>query len=170
MLRSRFLRVGGLPGFTLADTPFTALARTSTKVVGRARDKRPARVKSRAGTKDKMNKQSLLKLALISVALFGASAIARAESAFDEAPTPVRTLAPAYPEALRRDGVSGMVSVAVTVDENGNVTNASVAKSTNADFEQPALQAVAQWKFKPAKKAGQAVAVSVVLPVRFSAQ
>ncbi len=117
-----------------------------------------------------MNKKSLLKLALATTILLAASALARAESAFDEPPTPVRTLAPAYPEALRREGVSGMVSVAVTVDENGNVTNASVAKSTNADFEKPALQAVSQWKFKPAKKAGQAVAVSVVLPVRFSAQ
>ncbi len=117
-----------------------------------------------------MNKKSLLKLALATAIFVAASAIARAEAAFDEAPTPVRTLAPAYPEALRRDGISGMVSVAVTVDENGNVTKAAVAKSTNAGFEEPALQAVSQWKFKPAKKAGQAVAVSVVLPVRFSAQ
>lgn len=117
-----------------------------------------------------MNKRSLLKLALVSATFFAVLSIARAEAAFDEAPTPVRTLAPAYPEAMRRDGVSGMVSVAVTVDENGNVTKAAVAKSTNAEFEQPALQAVSQWKFKPAKKGGQAVAVSVVLPVRFSAQ
>lgn len=117
-----------------------------------------------------MNKKSLLKVALASAILLAASTFARAEAAFDEPPTPVRTMAPAYPEALRRDGISGMVSVAVTVDENGNVANAAVAKSTNAEFEKPALEAVSQWKFKPAKKDGHSVAVSVILPVRFSAQ
>ena len=93
----------------------------------------------------------------------------RAESAFDEAPTPVRTQAPVYPEALRRDKVSGMVSLKVAVDANGNVTEAAIAKSSNALFDQPALDAVAQWKFKPAKKSGTAVAVSIMLPVRFNA-
>ena len=116
-----------------------------------------------------MNKKSILNIALLSIALFATSAALRAESAFDEAPTPIRTQAPAYPEGLRRDGVSGMVSISATVDENGNVTQTAVAKSTRAEFEQPALAAVAQWKFKPAKKAGQAVAVAIVLPVRFTA-
>jgi periplasmic protein TonB len=116
-----------------------------------------------------MNKKSLLKLTLIAIALFASSAAVRAESAFDEAPTPLRTQAPVYPETLRRDGVSGMVSINVTIDESGNVTNAVVAKSSNPAFEQAAVAAVSQWKFKPAKKAGQAVTVSVVLPVRFTA-
>ena len=35
-----------------------------------------------------MNKKSLLKLTLIAIALFAASVPARAESSFDEAPTP----------------------------------------------------------------------------------
>ena len=115
-----------------------------------------------------MNKTPILKLALLSVALFAFSAVARAESSFDEAPTPLRTQAPVHPEALLRDGVSGMVSVKVAIDENGNVTETTVAKSTNSAFDQPALAAVSQWKFKPAKKAGQPVAVTVVVPVRFA--
>lgn len=116
-----------------------------------------------------MNKKSILKLALVIAALATSSVALRAESAFDEAPTPVRTQAPVYPESLRREGVSGMVSVNVTVDEKGNVTSTSINKSTNPEFDAPALAAVAQWKFKPAKKSGQPVAVSVVLPLRFSA-
>lgn len=116
-----------------------------------------------------MNKKSLLKLTLIAIALFAASVPARAESSFDEAPTPLRTQAPAYPEALRREGVSGIVSISVNIDESGNVAASSVSKSSNPAFDQAALDAVAQWKFKPAKKAGQPVAVTVVLPIRFTA-
>ncbi len=115
-----------------------------------------------------MNKQSILKLTLVSLALLALSAVARAESSFDEAPTPLRTQAPVYPEALRRENVSGIVSINATVDENGNVTATAVSKSTNPGFDKAALDAVSQWKFKPAKKDGQAVAVTVVLPVRFS--
>lgn len=117
-----------------------------------------------------MHIKSVLKSVLfISVILLG-SAIARAESSFDEAPTPLQTRAPAYPQDLKRDGVSGIVSITVTIDESGNVTKAVVAKSSHAGFEQAAIEAVSQWKFKPAKKSGQAVAVSVVLPVRFCVQ
>lgn len=107
---------------------------------------------------------------LLTIALCAAPAALRAEAAFDEAPTPLRTQAPAYPDALRRDGVSGIVSINVTIDENGNVTQTAVSKSTNAAFDAPALEAVSRWKFKPAKKAGHPVTASVVVPVRFTAQ
>lgn len=115
-----------------------------------------------------MHTTKSLKFLLVSALVLVGAAFARAESAFDEAPTPVHTRAPDYPESLRRAGVSGMVSINVTIDESGNVTKATVAKSTDAGFEQAAVDAVTRWKFKPAKKGGQPVAVSVVLPVRFN--
>ena len=107
-----------------------------------------------------------LTFAVVGLAVFAAPV--RAESAFDEPPTPVRTQAPRYPDALRRDGITGMVSISVTIDEKGAVTSATVTKSTNSGFDEPALDAVRQWKFKPAKKGGQPVAVTVVLPIRFT--
>ena len=115
-----------------------------------------------------MNKKSLLKFPLIALALFAAAVSDRADSAFDEAPTPLRTQAPVYPDSLRREGISGLVSISVSIDESGNVASTSVSKSSNPAFDQAALDAVARWKFKPAKKAGQPVAVTVVLPVRFN--
>ena len=115
-----------------------------------------------------MNKKSLLKLPLIALALFAAAVSVRADSAFDEAPMPLRTQAPVYPDSLRREGISGLVSISVSIDESGNVASTSVSKSSNPAFDQAALDAVARWKFKPAKKAGQPVAVTVVLPVRFN--
>lgn len=115
-----------------------------------------------------MNIPTILKLSFIAVGLAALAAPARAESAFDEPPTPLRTQAPRYPAELRRDGITGMVSISVTIDEKGAVTSATVTKSTNPGFDNAALEAVRQWKFKPAKKGGQPVAVTVVLPIRFT--
>jgi protein TonB len=88
----------------------------------------------------------------------------------DENPVPVKTPPPRYPPSLKRDGVSGVVAVTTVIDESGAVASTSVAKSSHPDFEAPALEAVAKWKFKPAKKDGAAVKVKVTLPLRFSVE
>jgi periplasmic protein TonB len=87
----------------------------------------------------------------------------------DEAPTPVRTVAPVYPAELRQAGVNGVVSVVVVVDETGDVMAAEVNKSTHEQFNEPALEAVRRWKFKAAKLDGKSVKVRVTIPVRFTA-
>jgi protein TonB len=84
-----------------------------------------------------------------------------------EPPVPVRTVAPDYPDELRREGVSGLVMVKCSIDEQGNVTGAEVEKSSNAAFEKPAMAAVKKWKFKPAKQDGSPVAIKVSIPIKF---
>jgi len=84
-----------------------------------------------------------------------------------EPPVPVRTVAPDYPDELRREGVSGIVTVKCTIDENGNVTEPTVEKSSNAAFERPALAALKKWKFKPAKQDGAPVSTKVSIPIKF---
>ncbi|ATC64056.1 hypothetical protein CMV30_08885 [Nibricoccus aquaticus] len=88
----------------------------------------------------------------------------------DENPVPVKTPPPRYPDSLKREGVSGVVAVTIVIDETGAVASTSVAKSSHPDFERPAMEAVAKWKFKPAKKDGAAVKVKVTLPLRFSVE
>ncbi len=85
-----------------------------------------------------------------------------------EPPVPVRTVPPVFPEELRRDGVSGVVTVSILIDEKGNVTEPKVVKTTHEAFSQPALDALAKWKFKPAKQAGEAVAMRVNIPIQFT--
>lgn len=87
----------------------------------------------------------------------------------DEAPAPVRMVAPEYPAALRESKTSGLVSVIVVVDEGGDVLAAEVSKASNDEFKDPALDAVRRWKFKPAKLGGKSVKVRVTIPVRFTA-
>jgi periplasmic protein TonB len=84
-----------------------------------------------------------------------------------EPPVPVRTVAPEYPQELRRDGVSGLVMVKCTIDEQGNVVDPQVEKSSNAAFEKPAVEALKKWKFKPAKQDGAVVSIKVSIPIKF---
>ena len=84
-----------------------------------------------------------------------------------EPPVPVRTVAPDYPPDLKRDGISGLVMVKCTIDEQGNVVDPTVEKSSNASFEKPALEALKKWKFKPAKQDGTPVAIKVSIPIKF---
>lgn len=90
------------------------------------------------------------------------------ESEFDAKPVPVKTPPPVYPSQLRRDGVAGLVAVRVTIDEQGNVSECSVSKSTNPEFESAALSAIRNWKFKPAVKGGAAVKSHLIIPLKFA--
>lgn len=106
-------------------------------------------------------------LFLLSATLVFGSLVARADDAV-EPPVPVRTVPPKYPESMRRDGTSGVVTVSCTIDEKGNVVEPKVEKTTNALFAEPALEALRKWKFKPAKKAGNAVSIHVSFPIQFT--
>lgn len=105
-------------------------------------------------------------MAAIALAI-GGSAVAEPKL---EPPVAVRTVTPEYPAVLKRDGVNGIVVVRCTVDEQGNVASIEVQKSTNAEFDKPALEAVKKWKFKPAKVDGSPVAKKVSIPIKFVAE
>lgn len=86
-----------------------------------------------------------------------------------EPPVPVRTYAPHFPDEMRRIGNSGLVTVNVLIDEKGNVNDPKVVKASNTAFSEPALEALKKWKFKPARKDGEVVAIRVNIPVQFNA-
>jgi protein TonB len=85
-----------------------------------------------------------------------------------EPPVPVRTVAPKFPEEMRRNGSAGLVTVSCLIDEKGNVTEPKVVKSSNEAFSEPAIEALKKWKFKPAKRDGEAVSIRVNIPVQFN--
>jgi protein TonB len=82
-------------------------------------------------------------------------------------PVAVRTVAPVYPESMRRDHVSGIVLVNCEVDVHGNVAEPKIEKASNPEFEEPALAALRRWKFKPAERDGAPVATRVSIPIKF---
>jgi len=86
---------------------------------------------------------------------------------YDVRAVPLKTPPPEYPISLKRDGISGVVAVKVFIDETGAVSECSVTKSTNPDFNQAALDAVKKWKFKPAQKDGGPVKSRLIIPIQF---
>lgn len=125
----------------------------------------------------KTRKQILKRLITIGLAItsLGLGAVAlRAETAvvdaYDERPVPVKAVPPVYPPEMLREGQSGLVTVAVVIDEKGYVVSREVEKSTRREFDEAALDAVRKWRFKPARKAGLAVKVRILLPIEFSCQ
>ena len=105
----------------------------------------------------------VIALTLVMAGAGGITARAAVEPA-----VPVRMVAPVYPDSMRRDGVSGVVSVVFEVDEKGNVTDPKVQKSSNHEFEQPALDAIVKWKFKPGLKDGVPIKMKLSIPLKFS--
>lgn len=84
-----------------------------------------------------------------------------------ENPVPVRTVAPEYPRELKANGVSGLVMVKCTIDEQGNVAGTDVVKSSNQQFDRYATDALKKWKFKPARQDGTPVQIQVTIPIKF---
>lgn len=75
---------------------------------------------------------------------------------------------PAYPlEAVRRQ-LEGVVLLGLTIGVSGDVTRVDVIESSGHQvLDQAAMEAVASWKGKPAKRWGRPVESVERLPVRF---
>ena len=75
---------------------------------------------------------------------------------------------PRYPESARRAGVQGVTLLRVRVLENGRVSDVIVEQSAGfRDLDISAMDAVRKWLFEPARRGKEAVAVWVMLPVKF---
>ncbi len=94
-------------------------------------------------------------------------------------PPHARVLADASPRLLHRtaavlpptaDAQSQSISIGVRlrVDENGNVTDADIVRSSgDPDLDSAALDAVGQWEYAPAIRDGRSVAGTTIEDVRF---
>ncbi len=75
---------------------------------------------------------------------------------------------PHYPEAARREGVEGTVTLRFEVLTSGKVGAVQVQRSAGrADMDRAAVEAIRTWLFEPARRGKEAVALWVTLPVRF---
>jgi len=74
---------------------------------------------------------------------------------------------PDYSEAARRAKYQGTVVLWVIVGADGRPREISVRRSLGMGLDEKAVEAVRRWKFDPAKKDGQAVAVQISIEVNF---
>ena len=72
---------------------------------------------------------------------------------------PVATIQPRpnFPFELKRARISGQVTLLFIVDSNGEVRDPQVVNSSHREFEPEAIKAILKAKFRPGKKAGNAV-------------
>ncbi|MBI3538776.1 MAG: energy transducer TonB [Candidatus Eisenbacteria bacterium] len=74
---------------------------------------------------------------------------------------------PSYPQAAIARAVDGTVQVQALVGRDGAVHDAFILHSIPG-LNDAALDAVWQWRFRPARDHGEPLAVWVVIPVRFA--
>jgi TonB family protein len=74
---------------------------------------------------------------------------------------------PAYPHAAMAARMAGWVIVKCVIGKTGEIRDVEVVKSSMAIFEQPATDALRQWKFAPGYFHGQAVDTYFELKITF---
>ena len=84
-------------------------------------------------------------------------------------PIPGQTPAPMYPRRALRRGDEGVVMVRVDVGPDGIPTSVGISRSSRSrDLDRAALEAVRQWRFRPAMADGRPTVGTVVIPIEFS--
>gem|GEM_PF-5198970 len=83
-------------------------------------------------------------------------------------PKVVYTVPPRYPIEAYKNNISGYVKLKYVVTKEGKTKDITIKEaSPKGVFEAAAIQAVEQYRFNPAVKKGQAVNVSVNMPIQF---
>ena len=81
-------------------------------------------------------------------------------------PVLIHSVDPKYTKSARKQRLSGVVTVALTVDQAGLPQDIQVSKELGNELDDIALQAVWQYRFKPAMKAGLPVPVKLYVAVQ----
>ena len=82
-------------------------------------------------------------------------------------PIPIFTPDPDFSDEARRAKYQGLCLISLIVDAQGNPQNVRVARALGMGLDEKALEAVRQYKFKPAMKDGKPVPVMISVEVNF---
>jgi TonB family protein len=82
-------------------------------------------------------------------------------------PVPIYTPDPKYTEAARKAKLSGNVILSLIVDSAGEPQNVQVARGLGNELDEKAVEAVQQYRFKPATKDGEPVSAFLNVMVNF---
>jgi TonB family protein len=81
---------------------------------------------------------------------------------------------PVYPQAIpdyadrpRRKKIQGNVLLSMIVNADGSTRDIQVKQSLDKDLDKKAVECVKKWKFEPATKDGQPVAMRMAVQVNF---
>jgi protein TonB len=74
---------------------------------------------------------------------------------------------PAFSDEARKAKQQGIVQLLLVVGKDGRTYDIRVAQSPGMGLDEKAIEAVGQWRFKPATLNGQAVATRIMVEVQF---
>jgi TonB family protein len=82
-------------------------------------------------------------------------------------PAPLKKVDPKYPPELRSAHVDGEVVLYAIIRKDGSVDSIQLVKSIDPRLDANAMEALAQWKFRPAEKQGRPVDLEAVVYIPF---
>jgi TonB family protein len=84
-----------------------------------------------------------------------------------KAPKATYTPEPEFSEEARRAGFQGTVVLSLLLDKKGQVSRIRIEKPLGKGLDQQAVESVKTWRFNPATKDGEPVAVEMKVEVSF---
>lgn len=85
-------------------------------------------------------------------------------------PRRVHHVEPQFPLLARRAGIRGKVQLQAIISETGTVSDLALLYASPPDlgFEQAAMEAVRQWRYRPAEQNGKPVSVLITMVIEFT--
>ncbi|MGA7654494.1 MAG: energy transducer TonB, partial [Terracidiphilus sp.] len=83
------------------------------------------------------------------------------------APQVLHTVQPDFTEEARQANFQGSASIELIVDQQGNPQNVRIIRRLGMGLDEKAVEAVRQYRFRPAMFQGHPVAVQIIVDVAF---
>ncbi|HEY8715160.1 MAG TPA: energy transducer TonB [Candidatus Acidoferrum sp.] len=101
--------------------------------------------------------------------LRASSSAPRVTSADLSGPAPIRKSDPKYPSTLINEHVEGEVVLYAVIRADGSVDSVELVRGLDEQLDNNAMQALAQWKFRPASRQGTPVDLEAIVHIPFHA-
>ena len=93
----------------------------------------------------------------------------RTDSSEVSAPGPLRKIDPKYPPTLINEHVEGEVVLYAVIRSDGSVDSIQLVRGIDEQLDANAMQALSQWKFRPATKQGTPIELEAIVHIPFHA-
>ena len=84
-------------------------------------------------------------------------------------PVPIRKVDPKYPPALINEHVEGEVILYAVIRRDGSVDSIQLVRGVDEELDKNAMNALSQWKFRPATRQGEPVELEAIIHIPFHA-
>ena len=112
-------------------------------------------------------RSNLAAFALLTGVVFGQGSVGDNPIGSRPAPIPVHRVDPKYTDEARKAKIEGAVLLKCVVNEDGIPTTPEVVRSLDKGLDAKAIEALMQWRFKPALKYGKPVPISINVEINF---